>query len=235
MSDPVHPRHAISSPDDAGDFERTDFLKQEDVDEFSKITISSGLITTTITVSPHWPGAEPQFFSATALSRPRLDDDEIRALIDEAGLEIVRELQTPTDLVAGVAALIGTNPRRPGRKKSTPVESARLDIANFMRSWRNRPPDDNIKLISEYITFGETVLVEESPPRRTSPAAIAATKVASRMLTAGGGGTSITAVLVHGDVSFYIIVAGSAVTLVMSTASAGLVLATHWLGKRLKV
>jgi hypothetical protein len=86
---------------------------------------------------------------------------------------------------------------------------------------------------AEYVAYGETVIVEESPPRRTSPAAVAATKLASAVIVPGAPSTA--AVLAHSGASPCILIVGTGITLLLATGAAGLVIASHWLGKRLEV
>jgi hypothetical protein len=85
---------------------------------------------------------------------------------------------------------------------------------------------------AEYVAFGDTAIVEDSPPRRTSPAAVAASRLMSGVILAGA---PTSAVVAHMDGSPVMIVIGASVTIVLATTGAGLTLVTHWLARKMEV
>jgi hypothetical protein len=113
-------------------------------------------------------------------------------------------------------------------------EAVRQTLVDVRDEWQP-VAGDAVKQFAELIAYSETVVIEESPARRTSPAAVAATRLATRIMTAGGTGTGASAVLAHENGSLFIILVGSGATLVMSFAGASIVLASHWLAKRMGV
>lgn len=88
----------------------------------------------------------------------------------------------------------------------------------------------DLRRLAHYWVSGETALVEESPPRRTSPAAVEASKLASHIMVAGMGSTGVGAgvsVLATGEHGPVIVVIGALTTLFMSVGGAAITLLTH--------
>ena len=91
---------------------------------------------------------------------------------------------------------------------------------------------------AEYCAFAEVAIVEQSPAKRASPAAIQASQLLSRLMTFGGGGTLSGAgatLVLHPDHGPMIVIVGAATTLVIGAAGSGLTLMTHWIGKKLEI
>ena len=212
---------------------------RETIDEARRSGSLTGLVTTMIMVPTLPDRPTHQSVTITAIPSSWITHDDAEQLAEqEFGLQVLKEIKMVAHLAPGVATLIGYEEERTEEDMDDPYEfreQIRMELHDLVQIWEDLPSGDKIKLFSEYIIFGETALIEQSPPRRTSPAAVAATKISSRILTTGGAGTSITAVLAHSNTSPFIVIAGAGVTLLMSTAGAGLVLATHWLSKKLNV
>ena len=92
---------------------------------------------------------------------------------------------------------------------------------------------------ASYVVYGETAVIEESPARRTSPAAVEASKLAGRILIGGTAGVGVGAgasALVHSaEHGPMVIVIGASVTLILAVAGGGTTMLWHWLGKKLDV
>jgi hypothetical protein len=196
----------------------------------------SGLITTTV-VPPSDAAISDKGIDITTIPNSWMgpDYDHPAEIAEgEFGLQPLLVVEPRTGLAESIAALLSE------------YDNGEEDLYNFREEVRDKvrrltnegpesPQQERTLRFAEYVALAETVLVEESPARRTSPAAVAASRLATAVLTTGGASTTATAVLAHQGTSLFIVLMGSGVTLLIAVAGAGLILATHWAAKRLEV
>jgi hypothetical protein len=90
--------------------------------------------------------------------------------------------------------------------------------------------EEEVRDFCSYMAYGEAVLIEESPPRRTSAAAVSASRLASGVIMAGAPTSAFLAA--NADGSPMMLIVGAAITVILATAGAGITLISHWLAKR---
>lgn len=168
-------------------------------------------------------------------------DDSLGHLLNGNELEIVDNAVSPTELSAAIAALLGEPLFSIYRSSDTKTERVLANYATLLEMpiTTERGESGSAEAFLQFAAlaaFGESALVEESPARRTSPAAVQATAIAHRIMIGGTIGTSATAtgaVLATNGSQPLLVIVGAATTLFMASAGAGVTLGVHWLGKKL--
>jgi hypothetical protein len=165
---------------------------------------------------------------------------------ENLGLHVLAELASPADFPAAVASMIDVRGLSENDSGVTGVRSlpgySDDDVVErydeLRGSWptvRSRPDLLPPELVSfaEYVAFAEVILVEESPPRRTSPAGQAAAALAARIMTTGSGATLCSASF-NGEHFVATVIVGSGATIVMASAGSAITLMSYWVGRKLR-
>jgi hypothetical protein len=200
-----------------------------------------GVIRTTL----YEPGAEStQGLAITAAPSPRNREADAGAraldrLMRENELLVVSSLLSPVEMPAAIATLLPLYLIDDDEVATTGIiRDSYRQFLNVSASsvMLDGSPEASLLRFATIAAFGESALVEESPARRTSPAAVQATAIAHRIMVHGSVGTSATAagaMLATDGTRPLVVIVGATTTLFMASAGAGLTLAVHWLGKKL--
>jgi|tagenome__1003787_1003787.scaffolds.fasta_scaffold20862851_2 hypothetical protein len=207
---------------------------QEGLTERRRQVGLAGLITTTIFPPPGGPLAPIDITTVPASFLEPSQHSAIEVAENDLGVDVLAVANSPLELAALLGALLLTGPSVEGEVLQLREEATDV-FTSTQADWAqpSSADDDPVRNFAEYVMYGDTVLIEQSPARRTSPAALAATTLATRVMTGGVGGTGAIAALTHSDNALQIVVMGTSASLILSVAGSGLVLATHWVAQKL--
>lgn len=220
--------------------------------------ISGGLITTTV-LAPRVASPGIASIDITAIPSKWFDYDPaiegVNAVVSEFGVRPYATLSS-TDLTKAIATIVEI-PEDGQGSYYMPAEFARGypddigPIVDRIFTSIEASTVDGVRpsVAHSHIVNGESAIIELSPARRTSPAGVAASRLASQIMLAGTTGTGLTSAATnvlqsHGDptsalltfsqTSPFLFIVGSAITLVMSAGGASIVLVSRWLGTKVK-